>query len=579
MLSFFRPIFLVFLLLRFTTAWVIRTVTTMSPVLVENAFWISFTINMSTMFFFVCRGCVTGVTRRFCDRPNDYRRALYVLHDNKKWYCPRFIVTTIQSVVLSLLGVVLLCQGTVLDNPFYGLDQLSRICFAINIGCYIYRIVQDVILQRDLNKVSVDIVHHFVTVVVYIVFLSYEQNLLFGALGMLFAVTTPCIEIRRLIKAADLEHYVRVYRTNLLVCCILTLLVRLLIPIALIIWSLVHGSPLTMDVVVVAIYFLSVIFFGILNIWLAITSVTSIYKCWYKQRTDKLQRVLNAGEPHGLEIQASDRSKYTTRKNYMNYMMPCSNANIAPQLELPTNAQRYNLPGKSYQKANMIELFGTPTQAAAFSSYDNRRRESSSRGSSSSDGLIQGATETNVNVQINDFERSSLSWDDSSSRVSLPLPTVSNLDRSRESSSTTSDVETLHGYGRSDLGQVDECAACDECLPATETDHLFLQRKPSGERGGSAVVFPTTRTNRIPLTRTWSGGALDQNSNHIYSMQMAIMREHDVNLPNNSSVGAIRHNDVESRDVSINQSQSPSPRSSRCSDVSDDRRARSFNSA
>ena len=504
------------------------------------------------------------------------------------------IVTATQSLLLSLLGILLLCQGTILQNPFYGLSHLSRICFAVNIGCYVYSIVQDIILQRDLNKVSVDIVHHVVTVAVYSVFLAYQQNALFGALGMLFAITTPCMEIRRLVKAADLENCVRFYRAVLLFCSLLTLIARVVIPTALIIWSLVLGSPLTMDVVVVAIYFLSVIFFGILNLWLAVTSVTSIYKFSYKQRTDKLTRVLNAGEPHGLEIQASDKRKFTTKRNGINYMTPCSNANIAPQMGVPINAHRYNLPGKSYEKANVMELFGSPTNAAATTAHandNNRRRGSGSRtgDSLSSDGLIQGATETNVNVQINDFEGSSLSWDDSSSRVSLPLPTVSNLERSRESSSTTSDVETLHGYAQSENNclrelkrqenVVDECVAYDENPLSRETDHLFsVQKLESEYQECSGFSSSTSRSNRVQLTRSLSGSALDQNHNHVYSMQMAIMREHNVNLPNIGCFAATHQTDAHQlHDVSINQSQSP--RHSQNSDVSNSGRARRFTSA
>ena len=489
------------------------------------------------------------------------------------------MVTTTQSVLLSLLGVILLCQGNVINKPFYGLSQLARICFAVNIGSYVYRIFQDVILQRDLNKVSVDIVHHVVTVAVYTVFLFYKQNVLFGALGMLFAMTTPCVEIRRLMKAAEMQEQPnRFYRANLLVCSVLTLLARLIIPAALIIWSLIQGSPLTMDVVVVAVYFLSVIFFGALNIWLAITSITSIYRCWHKYRTDKLTRVLNAGEPHGLEIQASDRSKFTTKRNDINYMMPCSNANIAPQRDLPTNAQRCNLPSscKTYYKTNVADVLGNPPASALSGrNFNNRRRRSEgSHDSSSSDGLIPGATETNVHVQINDFERSSLSWDDSSSRVSLPLPTVSNLARSRESSSTTSDVETLHDLS---YGERQRHMDVNDALSVAETDRLFMDRKlpKHGECSFNAGLSSTTRSDRVPLTRSLSGGALDGNSNHIYSMQMAIMSEHLQNSSHASGVCDLRQVDNGLRHESINQS----PPSSLCSDVSGSDRPRNLNSS
>lgn len=483
-------------------------------------------------------------------------------------------MTTTQSVLLSLLGVILLCQGNVINRPFYGLSQLARICFAVNIGSYVYRIFQDVILQRDLNKVSVDIVHHVVTVAVYSVFLFYEQNVLFGALGMLFAMTTPCVEIRRLMKAAEMQEQPnRFYRANLLVCSVLTLLARLIIPAALIIWSLIQGSPLTMDVVVVAVYFLSVIFFGALNIWLAITSVSSIYRCWHKYRTDKLTRVLNAGEPHGLEIQASDRSKFTTKRNDINYMMPCSNANIAPQRDLPTNVQRCNLPSKTYYKTNVAEVLGNqPPSALPGHDFNNRRRRSAgSHDSSSSDGLLPGATETNVHVQINDFERSSLSWDDSSSRVSLPLPTVSNLARSQESSSTTSDVETLHD------GERQRHTDVNDALSVAETDRLFMDRKlpKPGECSFNAGFTSTTRIDRVPLTRSLSGGALDGNSNHIYSMQMAIMSEHLQNSSYASAVRDLRQFDDGLRNESINQS----PSGSLCSGVSGSSRPRNLNSS
>ena len=402
---------------------------------------------------------------------------------------------------------------------------------------------------------------------------------------MLFAATTPFIEVRRLLNSAGLERYSKFSGINLLLCCIFTVLLRMIVPVSLIIKSLIHGSPLTMDVVVVAIYFLSAIFFGILNLWLVVTSVTAVFRFWHRQRTNKLERILGAGKPHGLEIEASDKCKFTTKRNDLNLMLPCSNANLAPQNVPNTNAQRCNIPVKSYHKMTLTEILNNPAAAIAISPHYMGHGTDAAAGASSTPGRNGGsgtnlnlippavvARDTNTNViQITDFD------DD---RRQSPAIITNNIQRSRvstssSSTSTASDVQSCHDPPRARVNNhtsrshfvespssIEGARTRNSChyplvgeagSPFSEgtlpkhcynggSIHDGERTLVANEESMPSTSIPT-RSEHAPLTRIMrsSSGASDtsRSSDNIYDMQMAIMRQHVLDIQDTSSFESI----------------------------------------
>ena len=267
----------------------------------------------------------------------------------------------VQSAVLCVAGFVLLLQGDAIQKPFCGLTLSGRTCFAINIGCYMYLLVQDAVLQRHLTNYYITFTHHLVAAVVYVVFLEYRQNALVGAAGLLFAGATPFFEMTDFLKELHVEEHHKLYGVSCALSGISILVLRLLLPLGCIVYSFTVTSPFTMDILVLACYFLSVVFFGMLNLWFVYSAATSLRANYRARSAWTYMRPLRTGKPHGLDLGISRKTgqvRFTAKRNDLNFLAPCSNTNLAPT-NLRANQANIN---KEYHKMNItafLNAFGT----------------------------------------------------------------------------------------------------------------------------------------------------------------------------------------------------------------------------
>ncbi|XP_033626553.1 uncharacterized protein LOC117289517 [Asterias rubens] len=320
--------------------------------------WISATINLSTALFFAGRAVAGWLTGQFADRSGHWRKSLFVLQDEKPWFIPRLIVIVVQSAVLCLAGFSLLLQGDAIAQPFHGLGTSGRTCFAINIGCYMYLLIQDAILQRHLPNYYITFVHHLVAAVVYLVFLEYRQNVLGGAVGLLFAGATPFFEMLDFLKVLHVEEHHIAYGCSFAVSGFTALVFRLLLPLGFIIYSYTITSPFNMDILVIACYFLNIVFFGMLNMWFVYCAGKSLQASYRARKVWVYLKPLQAGKPHGLELGQKQslnhqHLSFTATRNDLSLLVPCSNTNLAPTNLQNTEA---NVVTKDYQKINITEF-------------------------------------------------------------------------------------------------------------------------------------------------------------------------------------------------------------------------------
>ncbi|XP_022091922.1 uncharacterized protein LOC110979993 [Acanthaster planci] len=326
-----------------------------------DLFCISVTVNLCTALFFAWRGLADWLIRRFSEEPDGtWRRLLFVLQDEKPWFLARFLLILVQSTVLCWAGVALLLQGEVLQKPFLGLAASGRVCFAINIGCYMYVLVQDALLQRHLSNYYITFMHHLVAAVVYLVFLEFRQNALGGTVGLFFAGAAPFFETSHLLKELHVETHRPAHGTSSIFSGLSALVFRVLLPAGFVAYSYVVASPFTMDILVMSCYFLSLVFFGMLNVWFVYSAVDSLRAHYRAKSAWTYMRPLQSGEPHGLVVRQVQAKRpatlaFTTKRNDLNFLPPCSNINLAsnsPTTRNVTNA-------KDYHKIDIAAFFNT----------------------------------------------------------------------------------------------------------------------------------------------------------------------------------------------------------------------------
>ncbi|XP_038070041.1 uncharacterized protein LOC119739255 [Patiria miniata] len=335
--------------------------------LAVDLFWISATVNASTALFFAWRGLAGWATGRFAREAADgsWRRSLFVLQDEKPWCLARFSLILVQSFVLCFAAFALLLQGDVLQNPFLGLTTSGRTCFAINIGCYMYLLIQDALLQRHLPNYYITFMHHLVAAVVYLVFLEYRQNALSGTVGLFFAAAAPFFELSDLLKELHVEQHRSACGVSFFLSGLFALVFRLLLPTGFVVYSYVVDSPFTMDILVMSCYFLSLVFFGMLNLWFVYSAGNSL-RAHYRSRSAWLyMRPLQLGKPHGLDVRQARSSNtaasftqasFTAKRNDLNLLAPCSNTNLASNTLTAGNLTNS---GKDYHKMDIAAFFNT----------------------------------------------------------------------------------------------------------------------------------------------------------------------------------------------------------------------------
>ncbi|XP_071511174.1 uncharacterized protein [Diadema antillarum] len=299
---------------------------------------ISCTVNVCTLLFFTSKRLADRLLVMWRETLDDRSvwRSIVEIGEDEPWRLPRFCLDVLQSAVLTSVGFAILCSGDVITYPFTGtFSNLTGTGFAVAIGCYIYRICQDTLLHSHLKNYRIDLVHHLVAVAVYCVFLSYRQNALFGAIGLICTGSVPGVEFSRLLKmlgetSGKPTALMVVYRRNLVAGAVITVVVRLVIPIMFGSLALATSTPLVMAVPVVAFFFASLMFFGSINVWLFFSSLLAIYRLRNKCIKDVPVGTPDAEDGRTFTTKSSHHATILAKQNIVSGLRPCANINVAP---------------------------------------------------------------------------------------------------------------------------------------------------------------------------------------------------------------------------------------------------------
>lgn len=231
--------------------------------------------------------------------------------------------------------------------------------FAVNIGRYIFVVIEMFMSKRPTQNVQfrADVVHHTVTVLCYVLFLTYGQNLLLGLVGILIESTSIFDEIGRFCKERERRHTI-FYRRLVVVNCVGTICFRGVIPTVFLVIAMFQQSPFTMDYAPLMLFFFSIIFFSVINVWQILTSTQRLMKYMYVQSQDN-QTVSGAEVGHGrgtlIRFNSRRTGQLKVAKNNLGYLRPCENKNIANHTD-----EKHNLNSRKEFTKESLEMHMHP---------------------------------------------------------------------------------------------------------------------------------------------------------------------------------------------------------------------------
>jgi hypothetical protein len=229
------------------------------------------------------------------------------------------------------------------------------ILLAINIGRYVYLISMNIYLygESDRSRIKTDTMHHVVTIVCYAIFLGYHQNLLLSLIGMTMETNSTIIEISKILKEMG-KNRTRLYCKLSFINCALTLVFRGIIPVVFLVIAMFHETPFVMHYTVLTVFFLSIIFFSVINVWLILATIQRLVRSFCKTTND-----FENTEP-ARGIQRVCHSHLTTRNN-LGYLRRYDNKNLCmvDDEKLNTNKKdttKENIPNLHFLQNSMHEF-------------------------------------------------------------------------------------------------------------------------------------------------------------------------------------------------------------------------------
>ncbi|KAL4234978.1 hypothetical protein ACF0H5_006619 [Mactra antiquata] len=267
---------------------------------------------------------ITNVCRHYAEKPLEFAK-----------------ICTNQSLLwLQILcSLVAIGASDVIRYPFHsetsGRWQRSFVetVFAVNIGRYIFNTAEKLIFRRPEGKAQfrAEIVHHTVTMLCYTLFLSYGQNLLLGLVGILIESTSLFDEIGRYCKERERRHTL-FYRRLVVVNCVAMTCFRGVIPTTFLVIAMFQQSPFAMNYAPLMIFFLSIIFYSVINVWSILLSIQRLIKYIY-EKSYELRQVANeidVGRGRQTLVRNSSRGagRLTLARNDLGYCRAYENKNI-----------------------------------------------------------------------------------------------------------------------------------------------------------------------------------------------------------------------------------------------------------
>ena len=201
--------------------------------------------------------------------------------------------------LLIMTSIGFLISTDIREFPFYGSNctDVISIGFSVNIGRYIWRMMQDVYLREHLKRWWISCLHHLVAIMCYSVMLHYGENLFLGAFGIFMEGNTFCFDMLWIFKICETSSDNKIYFLFAVIALTLSVCLRFLVPISATVYACIKQSPLSMHPFPLATLFLAGVFFTAINIWVTYSSVSKIRKSYEAKKVAKLQTIVNSKVP------------------------------------------------------------------------------------------------------------------------------------------------------------------------------------------------------------------------------------------------------------------------------------------
>lgn len=174
------------------------------------------------------------------------------------------------------MGLYLISLQEIFENPFLGSPEVAQTVFAVDLGNYVYKSLQDYSLRRETTLCKVNLLHHIVTVLSYAVLLHFQQNTISGVIGLLFEGSMAASQLLSLFKMLNLRRNGRLYFCATILAFILTVFLRAVCPLTIYTVVILQHDPLKMDYVPLGFFFMNAVFFLVLNAWVVKSSFVSL---------------------------------------------------------------------------------------------------------------------------------------------------------------------------------------------------------------------------------------------------------------------------------------------------------------
>ncbi|XP_001620772.2 uncharacterized protein LOC5499133 isoform X1 [Nematostella vectensis] len=231
----------------------------------------SVSINVSVgLFFFL----VPVFRRFFTSRWILCQRVSKLLQENPS-LVRKFFRDEIFTIFLFLCGIVLLISGHTLNDPFLSTEPTVLYIFAIYLGHYVYKVLQDFLLRDKIPPFKINLLHHLVTISTYMVFLYYQQNGISGLNGLLFEGSVIFVDLATFLRRLGIRKNDYLHISCVLFGFIFAVVFRAFSPLLILTISLLKHNPLKMDYLPLGFFFMNIVFFSMTNGWLVKSSFES----------------------------------------------------------------------------------------------------------------------------------------------------------------------------------------------------------------------------------------------------------------------------------------------------------------
>ncbi|OWF37923.1 uncharacterized protein LOC110466857 [Mizuhopecten yessoensis] len=310
---------------------------------------LSLTVNGCVLLHCLCLKGRSYLARKCCC--NKYNALIVVsqVYDDKPDQLARRVTEQLVLVLVVVLSLVLITTSGVLSSPFRSdIDQAFsvpiQVTLGIYLGKYIYIIAQHIHVQKPTNmaRLRIDIVHHFTTIVCYSIFVIFMQNLLLALIGITMEMNTTLIEFSKTAKDIN-ENKTSFYRKLSVVGCASTTLFRGVVPFVFLVFCIFRETPFDMSYSPLTAFFVSLIFFSVINVWLILNSFQRLYNVYRYHRMGMTGREDCTGPTCAPGTTSADM-----RNNNLGYMRSYDNRNITTYED-----EKLNINKKNFTKDNI----------------------------------------------------------------------------------------------------------------------------------------------------------------------------------------------------------------------------------